>query len=327
MLADLLGDIDRTGDIFHESIYLLREDYRILGIRPSSHTGRITPRLGDSFFECYPADPIEMRTLCSMTTHANRHALLMRAGDRPVVILFTLFATTRILVAIVPDAPIRRLLNAPAAFADLLQEFYLFLSPASAKRYRPLTQEGHSLLYPWIQQLYRAVNYDRIHPLEPQAELMRAIMRLRYINRLCGCSVDYDFTGLAHVKADESTFDRLVASTFALLVTVHDAAPDRHVRLIATNAHGCGPMASAVFQSTRPDTELTLLQHLAKGAALRGERFEVTHYPSDPHRILVLFALCHKEISEQGIKNPLPSAFPKTGIALPFFIDEDEDSN
>lgn len=327
MIADLLGNTDHSSDTLCESIYLLREDYRVIGIRRSDYTSKYMPQLGDNFFECYPAEPSEMRTLAGMTTHANRHSLLMRAGKRPVVILFALFPTTRLLVAIVPDAPTRNTLNFPAAYAELLQEFYLFLSPVSASRRRPLQESAVNVIYPWAQRIYQALFYDRIHPLEPGAELLRAIMRLRYVSDLCGCAVDYDFTGIAHAVKEEQTLDRLIGTALVLFVTVRAVSPDRHVRLIAGDVYGCGPMAAAVFTCDRPTEELTALQHLAKEATLRGERFDVVRHPDDPHRVMVQFALCHKEISEQGIKHPLPDEFSQTDISLPFFIPENSNSN
>lgn len=326
MLADLLGNTDHRAAPIHDSIYLLREDYRILSIRRSDHESIPVPQVGDDFFACYPADERELRTLESMKSYATRHSLLMRAGRRPVVILFAIFASTRLLVAIVPDAPLRRCLNAPAAYATLLQEFYLFLSPASANRQKPLDETGQRIIYPWVQRLYQALFCDRVHPLEQGAELLRAVLRLRYLSELCGCAVDYDLTGIAHVKKEQADLDRLISSVFALLLTVHAVSPERHVKLIAGTVYGSGPMAAAMFTCKQPIESLGALQHLAREARLRGERFEITRHPEDPDRVMVQFALCHKEISEQGIKHPLPDHFTEGKRFLPFEIPDPENS-
>ncbi len=326
IMADLIGHVDSRADTFFESVYLLREDFCVIGMRRERHARGHKLRIGDNFFQCYPASEKELRTLKGMTGYANEHSLLMRAGNSPVLILFALFARTRLLVAVVPKAPVRAHLDTPASYASLLQESHLFLSPESASRHTELTEEGYRIIHPWVQRIQQTLFYNRIHHLESDAALLNAIMRLRRIADLCDCAIDYDFTAIEHIAKRQDDFDLMTSSLFALLLAVHRVSPDRYAKLVAAPVYGSGPMVGAVFSCNEPIDTLTELQHLAKEAQIRGERFDVALHPDDPTRVMVQFALCHKELSEQGIKRPTPDCFCKEGKNfLPYSIPASED--
>lgn len=320
IMVDFLGSVDKRTDIAEESIYLMGADHRIIGMRCATHQTGPTPKTGDDFFQLFPASDQELRTLSGMTNVCNDQSLLMWAGDRPVVILCALFARTGLLAAIVPEAPVRDILGASAQYAELLQECHLFLSAESMRHKKELDEREHRLLYAWVQYVHNPFFYHRFHHLEPKAALLNAIARINRLTTLCGCSVTYDLTGIEHTADAQNDFDLLVGSVFSLLLTVHRVSADRHVDLTAGIVYGCGPMVGAIFSSSEPADALFELQHLAKEATLRGERFEIATHPEDPCRIMVQFALCHKELSEQGIKRPTPSCFFENRNDLPYAI-------
>ena len=323
IMADLIGSADHRKDLLEESIYLLREDYKIIGMRRATHPTGPSANIGDLFFERFTADPKELRTLFGMTNFYNEHSLLMRAGNRPVIILLALYARTRLLVAVVPEGEARRALEHPAQHAELLAEDRLLCSPQSLQRKEALTEQDHRTVHAFVQRIHDPLFYDRIHHLEPKAPLLNAVMRLHRIAALCGCAVDFDLSGVEHVAEEQGAFDLLVGASLALLMAVHRTGADRHLTLTAGNVPGCGPMAGGVFSCTVPKSELCELQHLCQEAEARGERFEITTHPERPERVMVQFALRHKELSEQGIKRPLPEGFSEGLGHLPYGVPDD----
>lgn len=323
IMADLIGNIDHRKDQLNESIYLLQEDYKIIGMRRATHATGPAPRIGDLFFDRFSADPKELRTLFGMTNFYNEHSLLMRAGNRPVVILQALYARTRLLVAVVPEKETQRALDRPAQYAELLAEYHLLCSPQSLQRKTEPTEQDHRTVHAFVQRIHDPLFYDRVHYLEPKAPLLNAVMRIHRIAALCGCAVDFDLTGIEYVGEEQDAFDLLVGACLALLMAVHRTGADRHLTLTAGFVPGCGAMAGGTFTCTVPVSELCELRHLCNEAEARGERFEIATHPERPERVMVQFALRHKELSEQGGKNFFPNDFSDGYGTLPYEIAED----
>lgn len=257
IMADLISSIDHRQDLLEESIYLLQADYKIIGIRRATHSTGPAPNMGDLFFERFPTDQKELRTLHGLTNFYNENSLLMRAGNRPVVILLPLYARTRLLIAVVPEGKMRRALEYPAQHAELLAEYHILCSAQSLQRRSELTEQDHRMIHTFAQRIHDPLFYDRAHYLEPKAPLLNAVMRIHRIAALCGCAVDFDFTGIEYAAEEPRAFDLLTENVLALLMAVHRTGEDRHLTLFRDTYQAAAPWRAADLHARFPSTNCT----------------------------------------------------------------------
>lgn len=300
--ADRIGSADGRSDRFEESIYLLDEDLTVVGLREADAPDAKAPRIGDLFFTRFPASCEELGALDRMKASISEDSLLMRAGGRPVLILFQFFARTRLLVAVVPQGDVKSCLEAPAAFADVLEAWHVQLSGESRVSGEPLDEQSYALLSKWIARIHLPLFLEKHESGNFDTEVATVAARLSHMAVLCGCRLDYDLTGFGYEPFDTTDLDLLTGTAFCVFLLAHRITKDRAVALEGSRHAHEGPILHAHLACDTVECALPEIEQLQSKAPERDDLFAVLWNPKSVLPLQLEFSFCNKEISAQNVK-------------------------
>lgn len=229
-------------------------------------------------------------------------SLLMRAGRRPVLMLSGFFARTRLLVAIVPEGEVRACLEAPGAFADVLEAWHVQLSGEARVFGDALDEERYAQLFEWISRVHLPLLFEGYQSGKADAKIAAVATRLSHLARLCGCCLDYDLSGFDYQPFDSNGFDLLIGTAFAVFLMAHRASQDRSVLVRGERLFGDGPVLHALLRCEAAPSTLPEIEVLCREAQVRDDLFEVYQHPNGTYPLHLQFSICNKELSAQDIK-------------------------
>ena len=295
--AGRIGSADGREDRFEESIYLLDKHLTVVGLREADTPDANAPRIGDRFFACFPASREELGTLDRMRSSISEDSLLMRAGGRPVLILCQFFARTDLLVAVVPQGDVKSCLEAPAAFADVLEAWHVQLSGESRVSGDRLNEQTYALLSEWIARLHLPLFLEKDQSGSFDTEVATVAARLSHLAVLCGCRLDYDLTGFGYEPFDTTDLDLLTATAFGVFLLAHRVTKDRAVALEGNRPANEGPVLHAHLICDPAECALPEIEQLQSNAPGRDDLFAVLWCPNNIFPLQLRFSFCNKEIS------------------------------
>ena len=299
--ADCVGTFDGRAELFCESVYLLNEDYTVVGKREASTPDAPTPEIGDRFFDHFKASPEERAMLKRMSASISRDSLLIRAGGRPVMMLCQLFARTRLIVAVVLQGEIRACLEAPAAYADVLEQLHVQLSGEARVLGEPLDSYRYAVLCEWLQRVHIPFLFEGRQPRKADADVTTLTTRLSHLALLCGCLVEYDLSHFGYEPLTDD-FDLLTGTLLATLLMVHRVGKERSVLIDGGYLYGEGPVLRVLFDCDASIASLPELEVLRREAVTRDDLFAVYHAQNGSFPLALMFSFCSKELSAQDIK-------------------------
>lgn len=300
--TDRVGVADGREDHFAESIYLLDQDYTVVGLREATEPDAPTPTIGDRFFDRFKASPEERAMLKRMMASISDDSLLIRAGGRPVLMLCQFFAHTHLLVAIVPEGEIRTCLEAPGAFADVLEALHVQLSAESRVLGEALDGDRYALLSGWIGRVHPRLFLEKYQSDRFDAEVTAVATRLSQLALLCGCRIDYDLTGFGYAPLRTDSFELLIGASLAVLLMAHRVGHERAVLIKGERLFSDGPVLHVLLHCDAPVDTLCEIEGLRREAAARDGLFEVYQHENDYFSLHLQFSFCSKELSAQDIK-------------------------
>lgn len=300
--ADAVGLVDGREEVFHESIYLLNEDYTVVGRRLTSEPDARAPAIGDHFFDHFKANREERAALRRMLSSISGDSFLMRAGRRPVLLLCSFFARTRLLVAIVPEGEIRACLEASAAYADVLEEMHVQLSAESRVSGEPLDGDAYAVLCEWLSRVHIPLFFEGHQSNRSDAEIATVATRLSHLAVLCGCRLDYDLSGFGYEPLRVEDFDLLVGAAFAVFLMTHRVSQDRSVLIEGKRIYGEGPVLHVRLHCDASVETLSEIEVLSREAVARDDLFAAYHCQNSFFPLELQFSFCNKELSAQDIK-------------------------
>lgn len=318
--ADRIGTADGTDLYFTESIYLLNEAYVITGLRPATEQNAPAPRIGDSFFTHFPASREELATLDRTLKSLNEDSLLIQAGERPVLILCRFFARTRMLVAVVPQHDVRALLEAPAAFADVLEQMHVRLSGQTRVAAAPWNEQGYPLLSSWLRRIHTPLFFGERESGRFDTKTNTVVSLLCHLALLCGCRLDYDLTGFDYAPFDATDLSLLIGTAFCVFFMTHRVAKDKAVIIKGTRLSGHDPILHVLLNCDAAIDTLSEIEVLYRKAPERADLFHAFHCPNESFSLQLQFSFCNKEISMQELKTSNsferdPSSFQTCSIS------------
>ena len=300
--ADSVGLADGREEVFYESVYLLNEDYTVVGQRLASNLNAGMPAIGECFFDYFKASPEERGTLRRMLSSISCDSLLIRAGKRPVLFLCSFFARTHLLVAVVPEGDARACLEAPAGYADLLEEMHVQLSAEARVPGEALEGDRYALLCEWLSRVHIPLFFEGYQGNRADADIAAVATRLSHLAVLCGCRLDYDLSGFGYEPLHANDFDLLVGAGFAVFLMAHRIGRERSVMLLSDRFYTDGPVLTALLDCDAPIGALSEIEALSRGAAARDDLFNVSLHPNTAFPLHLQFSICNKELSAQNIK-------------------------
>lgn len=300
--ADSVGLADGRAEVFHESVYLLNEDYTVVGRREASKPSAPTLSIGDRFFDCFKASPEERAALGRMLSSISCDSFLMRAGRRPVLFLCQFFARTRLLVAIVPEGEIRACFDAPAAYADVLEALHVQLSAGARVSGEPLDEDRYALLCEWLSRVHIPLFFEGYQSDRIDADITTVATRLSHLALLCGCRLDYDLSGFGYTPLNIKDFDLLVGAAFAVFLMTHRVGREQTVVVNGGRIFGTGPVLHARLNCDASIEALSEIEVLSREAVTRDNLFAAYRCQSSDFPLHLEFSFCNKELSAQGIK-------------------------
>ena len=300
--ADGVGLVDGREELFCESVYLLNEDYTVVGKREASAPDAPTPEIGDRFFDHFKASSEERATLKHMRSSISRDSLLMRAGRRPVLMLSGFFSRTRLLVAVVPEGEVRACLEAPGAFADVLEAWHVQLSAEARVPGEPLDGDSYALLSEWLSRVHIPLFFEGYRSDRADADVATIATRLSHLARLCGCRLDYDLSGFGYAPFEADGFDLLIGVAFAVFLMAHRLERDRSVLIKGERLFSDGPVLHVLLHCDASIEALSEIEVLSREAVTRDDLFEVYHHPNGSYPLHLQFSFCNKDLSAQDIK-------------------------
>ena len=303
--AERAGLADGTVAHFEESIYLLDEQYTVIGQREASEPDAPVPAVGDRFFDHFQISPEERATLERMLRSLCCDSLLIRAGKRPVLMLCQFFARTRLLVAIVPQGEIRGCFEAPAAYADVLEELHVRLSGEAHILGEPLDAHRYAVLCEWLGRVHIPLFFEGYQRNKADADVATVATRLFHLALLCGCRLDYDLSGFGYDPLHVEDYDLLIGSAFALFLMARRTCRDREISMIGKRRFGAGPTLNVLVRCDATVDTLTEIGVLCREAATRNDLFGVYRDPNDTSLLYLQFSFQNKELSAQDLKEKL----------------------
>lgn len=312
--ADRVGIADGRDDHFQESIYLLNEDFTIIGRRTAIEPDALAPCIGDHFFTHFPASREELATLTRMQSWISEDSLLMRAGGHPVLMLCQFFARTRLLVAIVPQGEVQTCLEKPAAFADVLEEWHVQLSGESRVSGEPLDEHGYALLSKWLSRIHLPLFFEEHQSGRFDTKVATVAARLSHLAVLCGCHLDYDLTGFGYEPFNAEDLDLLIGAAFSVFLMAHRTTKERSIVIFSDHLYTEGPVLFALLNCDVPIDALSEIEVLHREATARNDLFNVSLHPNTAFPLHVQFSFCNKELSEQGTKQPEPTLIDANSV-------------
>ena len=308
MYADRIGVglVDGRKDRFEESVYLLNEEFTVVGRRLASDPDARAPRIGDRFFDRFKASPMERAALRRMMASVSSDAFLMRAGGRPVLMLTGFFSRTRLLAAVVPEGEIRASLEAPGAFADVLEVWHVQLSAKARVSGDTLDEDRYALLFEWISRVHLPLFPEGNQGGRLDAEIRAIAARLACLSHLCGCRMEYDLSGFRYVPLHIDDLDLLIGTALAVFLMAHRVDRERSVLVRGERLFGDGPVLNVLLCCELPLSELSEIEVLRREVAARGGLFEVYQYESGAYSLHLQFSICNQELSAQDIKVKRP---------------------
>ena len=311
---------DGTNATFEESLYLLDERCRIIGVRAATSPKEPTAAIGEGFFTRFPISPEDRTCLSRMCSFTNESSLLLRAGGRPVLILCALFARTRMLIAIVPEGAVRDALDSPAAYSETLSALHVSLSLDLLRRRCPADEATYSRIAFWLSRVQGALFPAEGEFADFDTTVSSLRIRLSHLAPLCGCALSLELSHLGLSAIPLYDYTLLLGVALPLCLLTHRLAKNRTLCITAERTYDGTPILHAALEHTDPTAPLYELEQLQRELAWRGEDFTQSHSPEAPGRLYVRFGICPKELSKQDIKHPDPPQFARDGIALPLSL-------
>lgn len=300
--VDRVGFADGKAEHFRESVYLLNQDYTVVGLREASDPTAKVLAIGDRFFDHFKASPEEREMLRRMRSSICTDTLLMRAGKRPVLFLCRFFARTRLLVAIVPEGEVRACFEAPGAFADVLEEMHVQLSAEARVSGEALDGDAYALLCEWLSRVHIPLYFEGYQRDRADADIATVATRLSHLALLCGCRLEYDLSGFGYEPLRVEDFDLLIGTAFAVLLMAHRVSQDRSVLIEGKRIYGEGPVLHAHLNCDVSTETFSELEVLSREAVTRDDLFAAYHCQNSSFPLKLEFSFCNKELSAQNIK-------------------------
>ena len=322
--ADQVGEIDGRRRPRCETLYLLDKNLCIIGVRGLSDDNE--PQIGpnDYFFDRFPASREEKNELARLL-----HGLcfegsyLMRAGGRPVLILCEFYARSSMAVAVMPEGPLQKLLDTPAAYADPLSALHIRLSPSMLLRSAPPAEEDYYCISNWLHDVHLPL-YAIGTSTEQQGILSAmATWRAAQIARLCGCCLIYDLSCLDDGYFRPSDFELVNSTAFALFMLVQRIATGACATLEADRHLGGKPFLKFCFTPKEKKPVLRELLQMQEEALARDQLLAIGTLRDHPDTWIICTALRTRDPSVEGLKPYL--LFPTTPDDerfYPIFLDE-----
>lgn len=322
-LADRSGVVDYSDRKFEESLYLLDETYRVIGMRRATKATGPAPECGDAFFAHYPIAPKERSCLNSACSLLNLRPLLFRAGNRPMLALFECFPHTHMILIVVPERQLRRCFDRPATHASetqWLHAFQFLLSPATLTRHQPITPESYEMMHGWIAGIYNALHY-RVDEREFDHLVASIAVRLSLQAKLLGLRLSLDLSDLSYDLRDTHELALILPHALATMIAAKRLARDSTIHMQAEYVIGIGPTVMADFYTAEPQERIPELEPLRALAMQRGDTFDYMSPATDPCHVAVQFSLRPACISAQELKTdpPFENNLP-VSIWTPYYI-------
>ena len=300
--ADRVGSVDGRESRFEESIYLLNEEFTVIGLREATGSDAPGLSIGDCFFDCFKASQKERAALSRMQSSISCDSFLMRAGRRPVLFLCQFFARTHLLVAIVPKGEIRACLDAPAAFADVLEALHVQVSAEARVLGEPLDSYRYTVLCEWLSRVHIPLFFKGYQNIRSDADIATVATRLFHLALLCGCRLDYDLSGFGYESLHTENFDLLVGVAFAVFLMTHRVGQERSVTIYGKRLPGEGPVLHVQMHCDASLETLSELEVLCRDATARSDLFELYQNANSVFPLHLEFSFCNKELSAQDLK-------------------------
>lgn len=302
--ADRFGSLDGRSTQFYETLFLLDKEYRIIGVRPSLDSCNLPSfRLGDAFFQIFPTTQDELRTLHQLCAGPCKSSLLMRAGQRPVLMLCSFCRETSLLVAAIPSDSIARRLDAPAGYQGILHR--VILSNASLGRHGLIDESDDELVTSWIRLMQMPLFIVDDGFDSPEAVTTSLIRRTTHLAQLFDCHILYDFRRFSYDPSRNYSLSTFTGSLIVILMAAQRLSADHTVKISCENHPIHGGLVSAFFKPAQSELEPLELQSLCNEARWNGRFFQISHIPESPFPLRIDFSFCTRELSHQGIKDPL----------------------
>lgn len=300
--ADSVGLADGRAEVFHESVYLLNENDTVVGRRLASDLDASAPAIGDHFFDRFKASPEERAMLRRMLSSISCDSLLIRAGKRPVLFLCSFFARTHLLVAVVPEGEVRACFEAPASYADVLEEMHVQLSAEARVSGEALDGDRYALLCEWLSRVHIPLFFEGYQSNRADADVATVATRLSHLALLCGCRLDYDLSGFGYEPLRTDDFDLLVGAAFAVFLMTHRVSQDRSVLIEGKHIYGEGPVLQVHLNCDASTETLSEIEVLSREAVTRDDLFAAYRTQNSFFPLKLEFSFCNKELSAQDIK-------------------------
>lgn len=274
-----------------------------------SHSGRVLaayaeadlPAVGEDFFEKLGTVRGERDVLEKTLLRGAREPYLMQCGATPVLLLRLPYSGNLTLLAIVPPDEVRRALQKPAAYREILGLPLLF-SPLSVAAAAPPEERAYALIREWLGLAMGAAGGTVLR--EEQATVLAGVLRRRLcaLARFAGMMVQYDFSTLSYGTV-LGVDDALLAATLsALFLSLHAVVKERALHVSAWRDSMGEPRLHVRFYSDG-DVPPALLTELLRPLTLRGMAWECYRDPATAGLWHIALPICAKEISLQQLRN------------------------
>lgn len=300
--AERIGVTDGRERHLEESIYLLNEEYTIVGVCKADGLNASAPTIGDRFFDHFMASPEERTMLRHMRSSISCDSLLIRAGGRPVLMLCRFFARTRLLVAIVPEGEVRACFEAPARYADVLEVLHVQLSAQARVPGEVLDGDGYALLCEWLSRVHIPLFFEGYQSNRADADIATVATRLSHLALLCGCRMEYDLSGFGYEPLRVEDFDLMIGTAFAMLLMAHRVSQDRSVLVRGKYVYGEGPVLQVCLNCDASSEAFSEIEVLNREAVTRDDLFAAYHCQSSYFPLKLEFSFRNKELSAQDVK-------------------------
>ena len=287
-------DIDQLSlNSLHTSLVLLDNQNRIVGAHTASDS--ITPALqpGADFFSLFPTNERELVALERSRAQADT-SLLMRAGDRPMLMLCHTYFCTGLTPVLLPHKPYAELLDYPAGYFGAFP--HLTLSPASLCLYRPIQDKDFAKISAWLGEILRTFLQK-----DSDETLLRPSRLEAFGNRLAAlldCKAICSFSALATNTVQPMDLAQATGYLTAALLTAANMADGKSITALGEWLDQFGSLITLSFPCNGKRFPATLTD-LSQYAADRGATFSFAQNESEAQ---IAFTVYQSELSEQNVK-------------------------
>ncbi len=291
------GRIDTAHQRYRDHIYLVDEAGIVLGSRAALPH----PTVGENLFDILSVPSGERVLLQKHLSRYKEELYLLASPKAPLLVLPSPFAGTRTLLVSVPDTAILPRLHGIGAYADLFEGF-LICSPTLLAEKHIKSEENYATIQEWILPCRDA--FLPKAPRDTDVYLARTLLcaRVTRLAELCGCTLQYDASGIGYASVQNASYSMLEGCLAALFLFARRAAADRSLALFVERGELASPTLHAVLTLDNKNDPLTELLPAKQSADSKGLHLDAYLSSTKEKELHISFTYCTRPIEQQELR-------------------------